>query len=181
MPNVRHHMRTVATVFLWLGLGGDAVSATTEFEAFDFRHCIHWAISSDSYNTIEPLETRRFQAADVQMRTLLGSAASDDWSIFSAHEVNGRSTDGKYGACRQMRNGRSFECLAGFDFPLTGNKFIRSKSKGQLPTLVCAVGCKGASVHTLHDMGYESMEGETNIEHKQIAKQFEKKCSMGAR
>jgi hypothetical protein len=158
------------------------LASTKELEAFDFTRCAQWSISSDSYNTIEPLETRKFELAQAQLSAKLGEAAErDGWSVYSAYQTKGARTAGKYGACRSTANGNGFECLAGFDFPIAGQKFTLARSRGKLPTLRCIAGCGASGIAAIHDMGYENMEGETNVEQGANVKRFARECLTRSR
>jgi hypothetical protein len=78
----------------------------------------------------------------------------------------------KYGVCNYTVG---LTCLPNQDFPLAGASYKRIRSKGELVTSVCVDGCTGAPA-TIHNMGYETMNGERNIEKEAAQRKFRKIC-----
>ena len=166
-----------AIVFMLGVFAGAAHSANSELEAFDFVRCEHWSISSDSVGSTDPVQARKRAAAQAHLVSRLGQAAESlGWWIFVATKMDNPDGADRYGACRLTNDGKRFECIDGSAFPLAGLSFVLGRSKGKLSTYVCAATCKAGTIKAVHDMGYENMEGETNVEQIRNASTFAKKC-----
>lgn len=173
-------MRRIAVLLSYLVAPALGMAAPAQFDAFDFSRCLHWSVTSDSYTdpTVDPAADKAFQAAVAALERLRAELGpkGEEWAIYAAFDNANPSATQKYGACKESEDRRTFQCLLGFDFPLSGTRFDRIRSKGQLPSFRCAAGCSRADIGMLHDMGYENMEGEQNLEREQLLARFSRAC-----
>lgn len=176
-------MRFAILAFLFSS--SNAFAAVTYLEAYDFKDCLHWHMTTDSGG-----DSPGYKAASILADSQPDSHINRkviEWTTYETGRtpfvyVAGTRTDAKrdiekFGVCYyQTATKKShFRCLSSQDFPFAGATYQQIKSKGQLPTLQCVKGCIGVP-EFIHDMGYENMEGETNVEAERAQSKFDKIC-----
>ncbi len=181
-------MRTIA--YLALMLATPAFGEESNYEAFDFRNCLHWNITNTMHGDDLSKEPERYIAAlnlanrqpysrhktmsNVEFERMYRDHSDEVVVVYSAYayDKNKKKDIEKYGVCNYTAG---FTCLPNQDFPLAGASYKAIRSKGELVTSVCVAGCTGAPA-AIHDMGYETMDGERNIEREAAQKKFRKIC-----
>lgn len=162
-------------------------AASTSFEAFDFKNCLHWYVDSDVGGVSPPAYKAARILADRQPYSDLNRTV--EWTdyeigrtpfVYAAGAFTDATQDKfieKFGVCYYQRAIKKpqFRCLPNQDFPFAGATYQEIKSKGQLQTFQCIKGCIGVP-EFIHDMGYEPEEGETNIEAERAQSKFRKIC-----
>jgi hypothetical protein len=176
-------MRFVAMAILFCSSG--AFAAVTYLEAFDFENCLHWHVTTDGGGDSPAYKAAR-NLADRQPDSHLNRTITE-WTTYETgrtpfvYVAGARTGNNKYiekfGVCyyQTATKKSSFRCLQIQDFPFAGATYQEIKSKGQLPTLQCIKGCIRVPAF-IHDMGYENMEGETNVEAERAQSKFRKIC-----
>ena len=182
----------LATLLLFWFVWTPVYSAMSEYEAFDFKQCLIWTLSADAGGTGDESKAGYRSAEQLlnsHPKSIKGMGRFDEteWKtgrtprIFSSvalRPTRKRVADAveKFGVCiDQMEPNRFLYCLPGQDFPLSGARYVPTRSKGKLSTLKCTTGCQGAPAH-IHDMGYEPEEGETNVEREDVGRRFRATC-----
>jgi hypothetical protein len=177
-----------AVASMVLVLASPAFGAPAYYEAFDFKSCLHWKINNEIHGDDlsqeskqyiaalelekrQPYSWHKFMSAKVQTRM----TEADSYKLVVVHSAYAYDSKTKkyfekYGVCN---NG--IACLPNQDFPLAGASYKKIRSKGALTTLGCVAGCTDAPA-TIHDMGYENMDGERNIEQEANLEKFRKVC-----
>lgn len=181
-------MKTV--VYLAFLFAVPAFGESANFEAFDFKNCLHWTITNEMHGNDLRNEPKQYIAAlelaNRQPYSRHKPMSADEFDrmyrdhpgevvvAYSAYayDKKKRMDIEKYGVCNHPDR---IACLPKQDFPLAGASFKEIRSKGALATLVCVTGCTGVPA-TLHDMGYETMDGERNIEQEAALRKFRKMC-----
>jgi hypothetical protein len=173
-------------------LSTPAFGEPANFEAFDFKNCLHWTITNEMHGDDLRNEPKQYIAAlelanrQPYSRHKTMSAVEFDRMykdhfyevviVYSAlaHGIRSKKVIEKYGVCR-FTNPPGIACLPNQDFPLAGAQYTKTRSKGDLPTLRCVAGCEGSPA-VIHDMGYENMGNEKNIEQEAALRRFTKVC-----
>jgi hypothetical protein len=184
-------MRFVA----WLALifSASVFGEPSNFEAFDFKNCLHWGITNEMYGDLNAAPrgyvaavelanrqpySRHKSMSNAEFERMYEDHLYEVVVVYSALARNRESKQyksiEKYGVCK-LHYPRGIECLPNQDFPLSGASYQVVRSKGALPTLRCVGGCSEAPV-AIHDMGYETMDGERNIEQESALRRFKKMC-----
>lgn len=174
-------------------LATPAFGEPTHFEAFDFKNCLRWEITNEMYGA--PNSAPQGYVAAVELANQQPYSRHKDMSnteldrmyedhpdevvvVYSALARDMKSKDNKYieryGVCKPHPP-KGIKCLPKQDFPLSGATYQKAPSKGALPTLRCVAGCSKAPA-TIHDMGYEAMDGERNVEQGVALEKFKKIC-----
>ena len=184
-------MKTAACLVLMLAASA-AFGEPSNYEAFDFKNCLHWEITNEMHGDDLSQESKKYIAAlnlaNRQLYSLHKKMSAIEYdqiykdhlyetvAVYSAYaydKKNKKDVD-KYGVCKPQPP-RGIKCLPKQDFPLSGASYQVARSKGDLPTLRCEAGCTGVPA-TIHDMGYEAMDGERNIEQEAALRKFNKMC-----
>ena len=189
-PNPRWRLVKAGSTLLWL-LAAPAFAEPSYYEAFDFQHCLHRTIDNEM-NAAPPTGTatkpylaalalanrqpysRHRPLSPEQFERMTRNHPTEIAVVYTAQaqDLKTGKTLEKYGVCNL---GEGLRCLPDQDFPLAGAHYRPGRSRGALVTLECFAGC--ASVPTaLHNMGYEAMDGERNLEQATALKRFAKTC-----
>jgi hypothetical protein len=181
-------MKTVAYLALMLSI--PAFGETSNYDAFDFKNCLHWGITNEMHGDDLSNEPKQYIAAlnlanrqpysrhknmsAVEFDRMYRDHPDEVVVVYSAYAYDKKKNKNidKYGVCNYTVG---FTCLPNQDFPLAGASYKTIRSKGELVTSVCVAGCTGAPA-TIHDMGYETMGGERNIEQEAAQRKFRKIC-----
>ena len=181
-----------AVAYLVLMLATSAFGEPANYEAFDFKNCLHWNITNEMHGDDLKNEPKQYIAAlELANRQPYSRhkimSAEELTRMYEAHpyemvivysayayEKKSKKDIEEYGVCRG-NHPTGIACLPNQHFPLAGARYKEIRSKGPLATLVCVAGCTGAPA-TIHDMGYENMEGEKNIEREAALRKFRKMC-----
>ena len=176
-------MRFVVLAILFCS--SSAFAAVTYLEAFDFKNCLHWHAT-----TVGGGDSPAYKAASILADSQPDSHLNRkiiEWTTYetgrtpfvyvAGTHTNNKKHVEKFGVCYyQTATKKShFRCLPSQDFPFAGATYQAIKSKGRLPTFQCVKGCIGVP-EFIHDMGYENMEGETNVEAERAQSRFRKIC-----
>ncbi len=165
----------------------------SSFEAFDFKNCLHWTITNEMYGDLGAAPRGYVAAVELANRQPYSRHKNMSYEAFQrmyeehghevvivysalAHDMKSKEPKDieKYGVCKP-HHPRGIECLPDQDFPLAGASYKTIRSKGALATSVCVAGCTNTPA-AIHDMGYETMDGERNIEREAAQKKFRKIC-----
>lgn len=181
-------MKTVACLVLLLAT--PAFGEPAYYEAFDFKKCLHWNIDNEMHGDDLSNEPKQYIAAlELANRQPYSRhkimSAKDFASMYEFHpdevvviysayayDKKSKKTIEKYGVCNFQAG---FTCLPNQDFPLAGASYRKILSKGNLATFACVAGCTDTPA-SIHDMGYENMGDERNIEQEAALKKFRKMC-----
>lgn len=178
----------------WLSLvvSASVFGEPSNYEAFDFKNCLRWSITNEVYdlNTAPKQYAAAVQLANRQPYSRHKNMSASEFDnmyekhsyevvvVFSAlaHDMKSKEHKSieKYGVCKPHYP-RGIECLPNQDFPLSGASYQAVRSKGALTTFRCVAGCSNTPA-TVHDMGYEAMDGERNIEQEATLRKFKKLC-----
>lgn len=179
-----------AVAYLVLLLATPAFGEPAYYEAFDFKNCLHWKIDNEMHGDDLGNEPKQYVAAlnlanrqpysrhkkmsAPEFERMYRDHPGEVVVVYSAHAYDkGKKMDvQKFGVCNHPAR---IACLPDQDFPLAGASYKEARSKGALATLVCATGCTGVPA-TIYYMGYETMEGERNIEQEAALEKFRKTC-----
>jgi len=180
---------------VWLALvfASPVFGEPSNFEAFDFKNCLRWEITNEMYGDLNAAPRQyvaavalanrqpysRHKSMSVQeFERMYENHFHDVVVVYSALARDMKSKEyksiEKFGVCKPNYP-RSIKCLPNQDFPLSGASYQTVRSKGALTTLRCVSGCSSAPA-TIHDMGYEAMNGERNIEQVAALGKFNKLC-----
>lgn len=179
----------------WLALifAAPVFGEPSNFEAFDFKNCLHWDITNEMYGDLNAAPrgyvsavklanrqpySRHKSMSNAEFERMYEAHPYEVVVVYSAlaHDMKSKEYKSieKYGVCKPHYP-KGIECLPNQDFPLSGASYLVVRSKGALPTLRCVAGCTEAPA-AIHDMGYEAMDGERNIEQEAALRRFKKMC-----
>ena len=179
----------------WLALvfAAPVFGEPSNFEAFDFKNCLRWDISNEMYGDLNAAPRQYVAAVELANRQpysrhkSMSAQAFDSmyenhfYEVVVVYSANARDMKSKeyksiekFGVCKPHYP-RGIKCLPNQDFPLSGASYQEVRSKGALTTLRCVAGCSSTPA-TIHDMGYEAMDGERNVEQEASLKKFNKLC-----
>jgi len=180
-----------AFTYLALMLATSAVfGEPAYYEAFDYKDCLRWKITNEMHGDDLSQEPKQYIAAldlanrqpysrhkkmsAVEFERMYKDHPGEVVVVYSAYAHDKKkNTIEKFGVCNHTIG---ITCLPDQDFPLAGASYKEIRSKGKLPTLRCVAGCTGAPA-MIHDIGYEAMDGERNIEHEAALRKFRKTCA----
>jgi hypothetical protein len=171
----------ISTLFLLL-IGMPAYAAFETYSALDFENCN--ALVMDNSGGYVPHElTGDYigpDGPDGKIHKAIVSAVSqykldenEYFSIFRGYIDNNKPVkESIHGLC--ITGTATISCLKEPDFLLSGATYKTIVSKG-LQTYECVEGCNGVPTH-IYSMGYENMDGESNLEYEEAKENFDKVC-----
>lgn len=184
-------MRSLA----WLALifAAPVFGEPSNFEAFDYKNCLRWEITNEMYGDLNAAPRQYVAAVELANRQPFSRhkrmSVQESESMYEHHfyevvvvysalarDMKSKEYKSieKFGVCKSHYP-RGIQCLPNQDFPLSGASYQAVRSKGALTTLRCVAGCSGTPA-TIHDVGYEAMDGERNIEQEAALSKFNKLC-----
>jgi hypothetical protein len=137
-------------------------AATATWEAFDYKNCIHWSITSDFVSSEET-----HQRALKVWNRLSKPGAATEWGILQGSKL---FEDGlnEYGVCNFQPE--AITCSPDTEFPLAGATFTEQESN----TFKCTKGCEKFMLNMLYQMGYG--DGPDSKHWGKAARKFEAVC-----
>ena len=135
-------------------------AATGTWEAFAYKNCEHWTMSTDYSGSGEA-----FRKANELLQRLNLAAAREDWHFLEAYGSQGKIL---YGVCSYA--GNTFSCHQGTEFPLAGTTFMYSEKM----IVRCIRGCEKLPFNVMYERGYE--DGEDSKELAPASKKFKAAC-----
>jgi hypothetical protein len=94
-------------------------AATSTWEAFDYKNCKHWEITSDYAG-----RGKAFEKANEILQKLKQSGSSDNWYFLQGWKAYEENTT-EYGICSFVPG--SFTCHPSTEFVLAGTTFTRCR------------------------------------------------------